>query len=83
VGTQYLLPISIASGFAAGSSQPVAAALVTAAVPPEQRRVGIAITRAAFNAGIVIGPPLGALAAAAALALTARSAAGVVTPEPG
>jgi len=63
-GIQYLLPVSIASGFAAGSSQPVAAALVTAAVPPEQRRVGIAITRAAFNAGIVIGPPLGALAAA-------------------
>jgi hypothetical protein len=63
-GTPYLLPIAITAGFAAGSGQPVGVALVTAAVPPEQRRVGVAITRAAMNAGIVIGPPLGALAAA-------------------
>ena len=63
-GTSYLLPIALASGFAAGSGHPVGTALVAAAVPPEQRRVGIAITRAAINAGVVIGPPLGALAAA-------------------
>jgi len=63
-GTPYLLPIAIVAGFAAGSGHPVGVALVTAAVPPEQRRVGVAITRAAINAGVVIGPPLGALAAA-------------------
>lgn len=36
-------------------------ALVAVAVPPGERRRAIAITRAAFNAGCVIGPPLGAL----------------------
>lgn len=62
--TPLLLPIALASGFAAGSGHPVGTALVAAAVPPEQRRVGIAITRAAMNAGVMIGPPLGALVAA-------------------
>lgn len=68
-GIPYLLPIALAAGFATGSAFPVGTALVAAAVPPEQRRVGIAITRAAINAGVVIGPPLGALVAALDFAL--------------
>jgi MFS family permease len=61
--TALLPPISLLSGFAANVGHPVGTALVANAVPPSQRRIGIAITRAALNAGIVIGPPLGALAA--------------------
>lgn len=58
-----LLLISAASGLSAGAAQPLGVALIADAVPPSQRRVGIAISRAAMNAGVMIGPPLGALAA--------------------
>ncbi len=61
--TALLLPISALAGLSAGSGHPLGTALIADAVPPEQRRMGIAITRAAMNAGIMIGPPLGALAA--------------------
>lgn len=58
-----LLAVAAAAGFSAGSSQTLGVVLVADAVPPTQRRVGIAISRAAVNAGVMIGPPLGALAA--------------------
>src|SRR5918998_4173749 len=50
-GTPYLLPIAVASGLADGSGFPVGTALVTAAVPPQQRRGGVALSRAAIKAG--------------------------------
>ncbi|WP_162908129.1 MFS transporter [Allorhizocola rhizosphaerae] len=59
----FLLALSALAGLSAGSGHPLGVALVADAVPPEQRRMGIAISRAAMNAGIMVGPPLGALAA--------------------
>lgn len=44
-----LLLVSTLAGAAAGTAHPVGVALVADAVPPEQRRVGIAITRAAIT----------------------------------
>lgn len=51
--------------YAAGTADVAQSALVAEAVPPGDRRTAIAITRAASNAGFVIGPPLGALLATA------------------
>ncbi|MEV0460999.1 MFS transporter [Catellatospora methionotrophica] len=48
------------SGATAGTSQ---GALTALAVPAGDRRRAVAISRAAFNAGCVIGPPVGALLA--------------------
>jgi MFS family permease len=55
------MPLLGYAGATAGTSQ---GALVALAVPPGDRRRSVALTRAAFNAGCVIGPPLGALLAA-------------------
>ncbi|MBV1851302.1 MFS transporter [Catellatospora tritici] len=59
-----LLAVSTAvlgySGATAGTAQ---GALTALAVPPGDRRRAVAVSRAAFNAGCVIGPPLGALLA--------------------
>ncbi|GHJ46964.1 putative MFS-type transporter YttB [Catellatospora sp. TT07R-123] len=59
-----LLAVSTAvlgySGATAGTAQ---GALTALAVPTGDRRRAVAIGRAAFNAGCVIGPPLGALLA--------------------
>ncbi|GAA1406030.1 MFS transporter [Catellatospora coxensis] len=59
-----LLAVSTAllgySGATAGTSQ---GALTALAVPPGDRRRAVAVSRAAFNAGCVIGPPVGALLA--------------------
>lgn len=59
-----LLAVSTAllgySGATAGTSQ---GALTALAVPAGDRRRAVAISRAAFNAGCVIGPPVGALLA--------------------
>lgn len=49
--------------YAAATAVVSQGALVAVAVPPGDRRRAIAITRAAFNAGCVIGPPVGALLA--------------------
>jgi MFS family permease len=49
------------AGATAGVSQ---GALVALAVPAGDRRRSVAVIRAAFNAGCVIGPPLGALLSA-------------------
>jgi MFS family permease len=51
-------------GYGIATSGVSQGALVALAVPPGDRRRSIAITRAAFNAGCVIGPPIGALLAA-------------------
>lgn len=47
--------------YATGTGGVAQSALVADAVPAGDRRTAIAITRAASNAGFVIGPPLGAL----------------------
>ncbi|ADD41366.1 MFS transporter [Stackebrandtia nassauensis] len=49
--------------YATGTADVAQSALVAEAVPAGDRRTAIAITRAASNAGFVIGPPLGALLA--------------------
>ena len=59
-----LLPLAALAGAASGVSRPLGMAVVLTAVAPEQRRTAAAVTRATFNAGMIIGPPLGALAAA-------------------
>ncbi|GAB3982489.1 MFS transporter [Plantactinospora veratri] len=48
-------------GYAGAASGVAQGALVALAVPAGERRRAVAITRAAFNAGCVIGPPVGAL----------------------
>jgi MFS family permease len=52
-----------ASGFVGAMGFPLGMALVAGSVAPEQRRTGVALSRAAMNAGVVLGPPLGAVAA--------------------
>ncbi|WP_018350182.1 MFS transporter [Longispora albida] len=52
------MPVLGYAGATAGVSQ---GALVALAVEPGDRRRSVAVSRAAFNAGCVIGPPLGAL----------------------
>lgn len=59
-----LAALAAVAGFAAGAGRPLNMAVVMAAVAPEQRRTAAAVGRATYNAGMVIGPPLGALAAA-------------------
>ncbi|WP_020521202.1 MFS transporter [Catelliglobosispora koreensis] len=57
-------PVFTLGGFIGAMSFPLGMALVTGSLPETQRRAGAALSRAAMNAGVVIGPPLGALAAA-------------------
>jgi MFS family permease len=59
-----LAAVTGAGGLIGGMAFPLGMALVAGSIPPEQRRAGVALSRAAMNAGVVIGPPLGALAAA-------------------
>jgi MFS family permease len=46
-----------------GVARPLTSAVVATSLSAEQRREGIALSRAANNAGFVIGPPLGGLLA--------------------
>jgi len=62
--TPALLPVAVLAGAASGASRPLGMAVVLAALPAAQRRTAAAVTRSTFNAGMVIGPPLGPLAAA-------------------
>lgn len=57
-------PVLLALGFAQGVYRPVSSALITVAVPADVRRQAVAWLRVSWNAGAVIGPPLGALVAA-------------------
>ena len=56
--------VLFALGLAQGVYRPVSAAIVMAALPADARRQGVAWLRVSWNAGFVIGPPLGALVAA-------------------
>lgn len=59
-----LLPLALLAGLTSGAGRPLMSAVVAAGLPPSLRREGIALSRAAFNAGAVLGPPLGGLLAA-------------------
>jgi MFS family permease len=56
-------PLLLVAGTLGGFARPLMSAVVLGALPTEQRRTGAALWRVAFNAGAIIGPPLGALAA--------------------
>lgn len=58
-----LLPLAAMTGLSGGIGRPLMNAVVATALPPELRREAIALSRAAFNAGTVLGPPLGGLLA--------------------
>jgi MFS family permease len=59
-----ILPaVTGAGGLIGGMAFPLGMALVAGSIPARQRRAGVALSRAAMNAGVVIGPPVGALAA--------------------
>lgn len=62
--TGQLLLLMAGVGLVGGCKRPIYSALIAAAVPPERRREGIAMSRATYNAGAAIGPPLGGLLAA-------------------
>lgn len=57
-------PVLLALGFAQGVYRPVSAALITSSLPADVRRQAVAWLRVSWNAGAVIGPPLGALVVA-------------------
>jgi len=56
-------PLLLVAGTLGGVTRPLMSAVVLSALPVDQRRTGAALWRVAFNAGAIIGPPLGALAA--------------------
>jgi len=61
--TAVLAPLALTSGVAGGCGRPLMSALVATGLPPDRRREGIALSRAASNLGTVLGPPLGGLLA--------------------
>jgi predicted MFS family arabinose efflux permease len=64
------LPVLVAmAGLSSGAGRPLQFAVVAAALPPQRRREGMALSRTATNLGFTIGPPLGALLAAHAFGL--------------
>ena len=62
--TPLLGVVGAVAGFASGAGRPLLSALVAGAMPTALRREAIAWSRAANNAGSVLGPPLGGLLAA-------------------
>jgi MFS family permease len=58
-----LAPLLLVAGTLGGFARPLMIAVVLGALPSEQRRPAAALWRVAFNAGAIVGPPLGALAA--------------------
>jgi predicted MFS family arabinose efflux permease len=72
-------PLFAGWGFIGAMAFPLGMALITGSLPATQRRAGAALARAAMNAGVVIGPPLGALAAAYSFSLifVMEAAAGI------
>jgi MFS family permease len=58
-----LAPLALLAGLSGGASRPLMSAVVAGGLPAGLRREAIALSRAAFNAGAVIGPPLGGLLA--------------------
>jgi MFS family permease len=59
--TALLIPVSGFAGICSGAVRPLDFALVSATLPAQRRRAAIALTRSVTNAGMVLGPPLGAL----------------------
>ena len=59
-------------GALGGIGRPVSFALITAALPTDQRRQASALMRAVNNAGTVLGPPIGGLVAACELHVDLR-----------
>jgi len=65
-----VLPVLLVSaGLLSGAARPLMWAVVLGALPSDRRREGAALSRVVNNAGSVIGPPLGALAAAGPFAV--------------
>ena len=62
--TPALAPLAFIAGLTGGAGRPLMSAVVAIGMPSELRREAIALSRAAFNAGAVLGPPLGGLLAA-------------------
>lgn len=62
--TPALAPLTLLAGLCGGAGRPLMSAVVATGLPSELRREAIALSRAAFNAGAVLGPPLGGLLAA-------------------
>lgn len=58
-----LAPLALLAGVTGGAGRPLMSAVVAGGLPPALRREAIAWSRAAFNAGAVLGPPLGGLLA--------------------
>lgn len=58
-----LVPLALLAGLAGGAGRPLMSAVVAGGLPTALRREAIAWSRAAFNAGAVIGPPVGGLLA--------------------
>jgi MFS family permease len=58
-----LLPLALVTGLAGGMGRPLMSAVVATGMPVGLRREAIAWSRVAFNAGTVVGPPLGGLLA--------------------
>jgi MFS family permease len=61
--TPLLGPLALLTGLSGGAGRPLMSAVVAAGVPAGTRRQAIALSRAANNAGVVLGPPLGGLLA--------------------
>ncbi|MFN2522818.1 MAG: MFS transporter [Mycobacteriales bacterium] len=62
--TAVLAPLALLAGLSGGAGRPLMSAVVATGMPAGLRREAIALSRAAFNAGTVVGPPLGGLLAA-------------------
>jgi MFS family permease len=59
----------VVAGLVSGATRPLLSAVVLGALPPERRRAGAALGRVVANAGTIVGPPLGALAAGSSFAV--------------
>ncbi len=55
--------VLVLAGLFGGGARPLMSAVVLSALPGERRREGAALGRVVYNAGTIVGPPLGALAA--------------------
>lgn len=62
--TALLAPCALLTGVSGSAGGPLMSALIAGAMPSNRRREAIAMSRAARNAGTVIGPPIGGLLAA-------------------
>ena len=59
-----IVVVVVVGGLIGGASRPLMSALVAASMSGDRRRESIALWRTASNAGVMIGPPLGAVLSA-------------------